>query len=361
MLFVLCLAAFFVQMGYLGWVMWHTPHAPQHGTPPSDAASSALPPCTVVVALHNERDVLPDVAEALHRQTHPDVHVVWVNDHSTDGTADWLNAHTADDSSAHVVHHTGPQGKKHALDTGIAAAPTELLAFTDADCTPPLTWLATLAQHHTATDTPTVLIGPSLPATPRTLLERVAAYETWTATIPMLAAAQAGRPYMAVGRNLSYPKAAYKQTEGHTAHAHLLSGDDDLFVQAAHRAGIPCQAVWTAAAEVPTTAPASWGTWLRQQQRHTSSGRVYDRSPAVHLSGYYAAAAVLWLPPLLIGTVGAGLLALRLIMLSTLVQRADALFAPRAPMLAFPLWDALHTFIRIGTATAGLLRPPTRW
>jgi hypothetical protein len=177
----------------------------------------------------------------------------------------------------------------------------------------------------------------------------------------MLAAAQHSTAYMAVGRNLSYAASVYERVEGHQAHAHLLSGDDDLFVQAARHAGVPCRAVWDARAHVPTKSPRSWRRWLRGQRRHTSTGRAYATGPALHLTAYYASALLVWGGPLMIGATGAGLLALRIIGVAHVMSRAEATLQQPAPLLLLPLWDAAHTVLRTGTAAVGLVAPPAKW
>ncbi|MGM0704468.1 MAG: glycosyltransferase [Bacteroidota bacterium] len=365
MIEVLCVGAFLLQVGYLTWLLVGTPAYPTTFTGKGDAKETAtgptVPPITVIVALRNEQDQLPALAQALRAQTHPSVHIVWINDHSTDGTARWLDTEAAPHPREQVVHHSGPPGKKHALDAGIQAAPTKLLAFTDADCTPPPHWLAVLAQCHMHTEQDTVLIGASLLTAPRGVLQRLAGYETWTANIAMLAAAQHGAAYMAVGRNLSYSTSVFERVGRHQAHAHLLSGDDDLFVQAARNVGVPCQPVWHTGAHVPTNPPNSWHRWLRGQRRHTSAGRAYATRPALHLTAYYGSALLVWGAPLLIGTTGAGLLALRLLGVLHLLERGQAALGVKAPMLLAPLWDAAHTVLRIGTAAVGLVAPPAKW
>jgi biofilm PGA synthesis N-glycosyltransferase PgaC len=41
-----------------------------------------------------------------------------------------------------------------------------------------------------------------------------------------------GIPYMGVGRNLAYRKDLFFRKKGFGAHNHIISGDDDLFVNA---------------------------------------------------------------------------------------------------------------------------------
>ncbi|MCB0779036.1 MAG: glycosyl transferase family 2, partial [Flavobacteriales bacterium] len=43
--------------------------------------------------------------------------------------------------------------------------------------------------------------------------------------------------YMGVGRNLGYTKAVFANAKGQLRHRHLMSGDDDLFVNEVARRG----------------------------------------------------------------------------------------------------------------------------
>ncbi|PSQ78396.1 MAG: hypothetical protein BRD37_03080 [Bacteroidetes bacterium QH_8_67_23] len=209
---------------------------------PALPAGEDLPPLSVVVAARDEEADLLALLEALARQTHPRFEVVLVDDASTDRTPqiarDWIDALPDDRGDEDGV--TGrlvrvedpkPPRKKHALTRGVAAARHPLLAFTDADCTPPPGWLEALARAHTAfahdgddagsdrTSAAPLLIGysPYRRAEDASLLNRFARWETFFAGALAAGACGLGRPYMAVGRNLSYPRALFERIGGFAA------------------------------------------------------------------------------------------------------------------------------------------------
>ncbi|MEM1118764.1 MAG: glycosyltransferase, partial [Bacteroidota bacterium] len=188
---------------------------PEAATPEAEPALFS-----VVVAAHDEADRLPALLGALEAQTHrlgdgtPAFEVVVVDDRSADGTADvaerWARAWTrrgGPDLRVVRVAEGAPEAaglppKKHAIERGIEAARHDRLALTDADCAPPPTWLEALARLG---DDNAVLVGTGPLAEAPGWLNRFARYETLQTAALSAAAIGLGRPWHAVGRNLSYP------------------------------------------------------------------------------------------------------------------------------------------------------------
>lgn len=342
--------------------------------PASDGSSSSgledagledaqpLPPVSVVVAVHNEAEALPDLLEALSRQTHSRMEVVVVDDASTDATAAILNAWAEAGDDRRVVRTDAPPRKKTALSRGIAAAQYELLAFTDADCTPPPRWVEHLARAHDATNEPSVLIGYSPFRRESGILGRWSRYETMLAGTYAAAAAGLERPYLAVGRNLSYPASVFEQIGGFSEEQNLLSGDDDLFVQSVVRQGAARPvALLHPETFVETRGPSSWTGWIRGKRRHVSAGRAYDRRVGLHMTLYHASHVALWAAPLLIGSLGVGLLALRLLAHGTLVASASETFDDPSLAPLFPAGEALYALYHLLLVPIGLSSPPSEW
>ena len=319
------------------------------------------PPISLVMALRDEADRLPDVLAALDAQTHPDAEIVLVDDASTDGTAAHLQAWSSDRSHVRLVRITDPQPprKKHALTKGIEAASHNLLAFTDADCTPPPAWLARLAEAHAATERETVLVGYS-PMTGRGLLGAWARYETFVAGVYAVAAIGLNQPYLAVGRNLSYPRSVFEEVGGFNNI--LLSGDDDLFVQDAHhRNAADVRAVLHPETVVPTAAPDTWAAWIHQKRRHVSAGRQYHWQPSTALTLINGAGLVLWGAPLAVGMTGIGLLAAGLLLRQVLLGPAADRLHETALLALYPLGEGAYALYHLLLVPFGLLRPPSHW
>lgn len=354
-------AALVVQIGY--WLLLDAGFRRARNADAS-ASEASLPPMSVVVAVRNEAANLPVLLAALTRQTHPDYEIILVDDASDDATPEivrtWQQTHP-NLRQLRVEHPEEPR-KKHALTQGIDAARHDLLAFTDADCAPPPGWLASLAQQHAAAPQKTLLVGYSPFRKAPGLLNSLARYETFVTGFLTAAAAGLGRPYMAVGRNISYPRSVFRRIGGFAHSLHSMSGDDDLLVQEVARrrvAGI--RHLFDARSFVPSTPPATWGTWFRQKRRHLSAGRFYDRGMKTHLALFHATSIVLWAAPFGFGWWGMGLLAAKLVVQGVLLRRAAAVFGERDLLPVQPFLELLYAAYNLVLAPLGLARMPRRW
>ncbi|MBO0768259.1 MAG: glycosyltransferase [Solirubrobacterales bacterium] len=90
------------------------------------AWSGPLPPVSVIVAAHNEQDVIGDRVANLRALDYPDTEIIVVSDGSTDATV-------ARAAGADRVLDLPRGGKVPAQDAAVAVAGGELLAFTDAN------------------------------------------------------------------------------------------------------------------------------------------------------------------------------------------------------------------------------------
>jgi cellulose synthase/poly-beta-1,6-N-acetylglucosamine synthase-like glycosyltransferase len=354
-------AAFTVQVAYWIVLRYGFEHA-QRGDAPEPEAS--LPPVSAVVAARDEADHLPVLLAALTRQTHPCYEVLVVDDASTDATPEIIQAWQQAHANVRLLRLDQPQPprKKHALAQGIEAARYDLLALTDADCAPPPGWLEVLARHHTAASEDTLLVGYSPFRKAPGLLNRLARYETFVTGFLTAAAVGLGRPYMAVGRNLSYGRDVFDRLGGFAHSSDSMSGDDDLLVQEVAR----CRAatvrhVFDPRAFVPSDPPAMWRQWLRQKLRHLSAGRFYDRGVQAHLALFHMTGVVLWAAPFAAGWIGAGLLVARLLVQGLALRRAAHVLGERDLLPTQPLLDLLYAAYNLLIAPLGLARMPKRW
>ena len=382
LLFPVLLAAFVANVLVWGWVAvgWRRM---ADASDVDGAERDALPvPFSVVIAARDEAARLPVLLRALRRQSHrlPDgraaFEVVLVDDRSTDGTGALVRrtaeAWTASGGPDLRVVRVEPDDdgsappKKRALAAGIAAARHARVALTDADTDPPTTWLATLARFAASdgVDDGALLVGFGPYVKQAGWINRFVRYETLQTAALAAAGVGWGRPWQAVGRNLSYPKTLVERVGGFPGAS--LSGDDDLFVQRVGRTA-PVRYVLDAGAFVPSEAPASWGAFWRQRRRHASAGAHYAPGVLAALALLHGSALVLWIgAPLVHWATGAptgyGFLALHL-----LVQRAalapafDALGADADLRLAQPFLDLVSTLYQLAAAILGLLPAPRRW
>ena len=369
--FVLCFA---LAVQLVGWalVSWGWKRAVA-AAPDADAAVPDTP-MSVVVAARNEAERLPRLFDALAAQTLPPAEVVIVDDASTDTTATVVQAYAAGSpfpirllpvsESERAASALPP--KKHALSRGIAAARSARVVLTDADTQPEPGWLAAFSRHAAATPD-AVLVGVGPLRAPRGLGGAFVRYETFVTATLMAAAAGLGRPYMAVGRSLSYPAALLGELGGFAHQADSLSGDDDLLVQEAHRQqAAPVRFVGDVGSAAWSNAPPTLRAWLRQKRRHASAGRHYARGPILALALLHGSAAVLWLgaPAWWLASgepAGLGLLAGRVLWQRAVLRDAEDALGARDLTLAQPLLDLLHTLYQTALAPVLGLFGGKRW
>jgi poly-beta-1,6-N-acetyl-D-glucosamine synthase len=274
---------------------------------PTDVPAGTHFGASVLIAARNEAENLERYLPLVLNQTYPfDFEVVVINDASSDATLYVLQQMEKQYPNLRIVHLPEKQsvGKKAAIEAGIRAAQYDILAFTDADCWPSTPhWLEKMCQPFTQNAATEIVLGyaPEIPAPAEnnflwTVAELGGSFYTAFSYAGMT---QAGMPYMGVGRNMAWRKPLFDRAGGFTAHQHLASGDDDLFINAS---ATPYNVVlcFDYEAFVYSKMKSNIGDWWRQKRRHVRAGALYKTQHRLVLgalalahSGHYAALLVL--------------------------------------------------------------------
>lgn len=237
-------------------------------------------PISVIISARNEARNLGQFLPAILTQDYPDYEVIVINDCSSDGSDIILMDLQEKYSRLKVVtlteHDRFKTGKKFAITMGIKAAAHEHMLFTDADCTPASDqWIRLMTRNFTGNTE--IIIGYSPYTRTGGLLNTFVRFETLKTAINYLSSALAGDAYMGVGRNLAYTKTLFFKSKGFASHMHLLSGDDDLFVnQNATANNVTIEIDQDAFTYSP--AKTTLSGWYRQKKRHTGVGKYYKGS-----------------------------------------------------------------------------------
>jgi hypothetical protein len=95
-----------------------------------------------------------------------------------------------------------------------------------------------------------------------------------TIAMQYLGMAIRGIPYMGVGRNLGYRRSLFFNSKGYGAHNHLISGDDDLFVNSNASRNNTCVEFrnGTHTRSVPSS---GLNEWITQKKRHLTTAPYY--------------------------------------------------------------------------------------
>ncbi len=125
------------------------------------STASDRPSVSVIVPCFNVANSVERLVAALLRQDDP-AELFFVDDGSTDGTADRLRTLTAEIPVAHVLVHDRNRGRAAARNTGIAAATYDVLLFLDADMEPEPGFVRAHAEEHTRPDVVGIVSTPVL-------------------------------------------------------------------------------------------------------------------------------------------------------------------------------------------------------
>jgi glycosyltransferase involved in cell wall biosynthesis len=261
-------------------------------------------PVSIIICAKNESANLKKNLPAILSQKYSDENnrsnfeVIVVNDASTDNTAQVLQEMELQyDNLWDVVIANDAErnlpGKKFALSKGLAYAKHNWLMLIDADCTPVSDgWLEQMVAP-LATGKEIVAGYGGYYATSG-LLNAFIRWETLHTFLQYSTYALAGKPYMAVGRNVACTKDVLQKAQQSDVWSALPSGDDDLLVSIAGNAENTC-IVSNKAAFTGSDATATWADWVKQKQRHLSTGKYYKGGIQLLLSLYAAAHSALWL------------------------------------------------------------------
>jgi glycosyltransferase involved in cell wall biosynthesis len=268
-----------------------------------DAKPASLP-VSVVICAKNEASNLekniPWVMAQIYsnEQGKPMYEVIVVNDASDDDTEQVLYALEQQYSNLwHVTINADTprdlKGKKFALSKGVSYATYPYLLLMDADCGP--------SSEHWISDMiaplgkgKEIVAGYSGYQYEGGLLNAFIRWETVHTFLSYASYALAGKPYMAVGRNLACTKEVFLRAQRSEVWNKLPSGDDDLLVQCC---GIESNTAVVASPGSFTfsRAKSTWGDWIRQKQRHVSTGKYYKEDIKALLGGYALSHGLSWL------------------------------------------------------------------
>ncbi len=251
---------------------------------------------SVIIAANNEIENLKHLLPLLLAQSYSTYEIIIVNDRSSDGTYDYLltlskqeptlKVLTVNELPAHL------NGKKYALTLGIKSAAYDQILLTDADCHPVSTnWISSFANQWN--DQTSFVLGFSYYDKKPGLLNYFIRFETLLTGIQYTSAAILGKPYMGVGRNLSYSKNLFLAKKGFHGFQDLMGGDDDLFVNK-YANGANTKVVLTQESVVSSKPKLTFSNFMVQKIRHLSVGKYYSSKSKITLGLFAFSWLAIW-------------------------------------------------------------------
>ena len=262
-------------------------------------------PISVVICARDEAENLANNLPGVLVQEYKSSHeVVLVNDNSTDEGRYVIEEFQKSFKNINHIQLTQEAkmitGKKFPLSMGIRSAKYEILLLTDADCMPASEfWMQKMQDEYD--DKTEIVLGYGAYHKKPGLLNKLIRFETFHTAIQYLSYALAGKPYMGVGRNLSYKKEVFLRNKGFSSINHIPSGDDDLFINQVATAENTAIVIDPLAHTI-SEPKKSWGDWMTQKYRHYTTGRYYKGSHKF-LLGLYSLSLFLVYPLLAVSII----------------------------------------------------------
>lgn len=270
---------------------------------PEPKKASQQYPVSVIICAKNEAENLvnnlPGILVQDYRTT---TEVMVVNDNSTDESKFILEEFQRGFKNLTVIplkqEAKGIPGKKFPLSVGIKSSKHEIVLLTDADCIPASEhWIDKMQDgYRPGID---IVLGYGAYKKYPGFLNKLIRFETFHTALQYFSYALAGKPYMGVGRNLSYRKNSFLANKGFSTINHIPSGDDDLFI---NMIATPTNTAIVIDKEAHTLSEPhkTFNGWMQQKNRHYTTAKFYKPQHKLLLSLYATMQTLIY--PLTIAT-----------------------------------------------------------
>jgi len=243
-------------------------------------------PVSVIICARNEAENLKIFLPSILEQDYPDFEVIVVNDCSEDNSyvvlGEYLQKYPNLKISTVNKDPKFTHNKRFAQFIGIKAAKNEILLFTDADCQAvSKNWISCMSAHFD--DQTSFVLGYGGYNKEKGFLNKYIRYDSMTIAMQYIGMAIRRLPYMGVGRNLAYRRSLFFTNKGFGAHNHLISGDDDLFVNS-NATGENTAVEYSHGSFTRSLPVNTLKEWAVQKKRHLTTAPYYKLRDKILLS-----------------------------------------------------------------------------
>ncbi len=326
-------------------------------------------PLSVIICARNESARLLKYLPSVLEQDYPKYEVIVVNDCSWDETDRVLIELSKKYPHLKIVtikeQEKYKHGKKFALTLGIKAAANEIVVLTDADCEPvSVNWLRHMSENFGRGNE--IVLGYGGYMKSHGFLNMLIRFDTLFVAMQYLSSAIMDNPYMGVGRNLAYRKTVFFRSKGFAKHNHIMSGDDDLFV---NENATPTNTSIELDPESFTYSEPkkTFTAWFSQKKRHMSTGKHYKKKHKWFL-GLHSTTAFLFyttlIALLILGfdwRILVSLYAAMLISRFPIIYFVSRKLKENDLVWAYPVLDPVHILLQPILYTSQMLTKQTTW
>jgi len=328
-------------------------------------------PVSLVICAKNEAFSLRNNLPLFLNQSYPNFELILVNDSSSDDTLDVMEEFQEKDTRIKIVNVQINErfwgNKKYALTLGIKKAIHSHLIFTDADCKPETNnWLSLMASQFSATKELVLGYG-AYDTIKHSFLNKMIRYETLLTATQYFSYAYWGSAYMGVGRNLAYTSQLFYDHNGFVPHMHILSGDDDLFVNASATSK-NVALVLEKEGFTKSEPKKTWNDWYIQKRRHVSTAKHYKPKHKFLLGLYFASQVLFWIlgAVVLIADVSfiywvMGFVLFKLILQYVVIGKATKTLNEKGLLWLMPVQEIVLLAAQFGIFVHNAISKPVHW
>ncbi len=212
----------------LATVLWLSARVPERER--SDEQVSAI------VVVRNEEQNILRLLESFRRQTHQNLEVILVDDHSIDKTVEYAESLGLENLRILRLEEAerGAAPKKAGIEKAMKEAPGSIIFTTDGDCVLPpdlIAYYAALFRNPQVQ----MISGPVTFTRRKTLWNQLQTVEFASLVGSAAVAIFLKKPIMCSAANLAYRKAVFLETGGYGDNSGTASGDDEFLMNKIHQ------------------------------------------------------------------------------------------------------------------------------
>lgn len=330
--------------------------------------TTELFPVSIIVCAKNEAENLRNNIPLWLEQDYPKFELILIDDASSDDTREVIESFAKKNDKVHTViienNETFWSNKKYSMTLGIKRAYNKRMVFTDADCKPASNqWLKLMAAP--LDKEKQLVLGYGAYEKKPGLLNALIRFETMITALQYFSYAEAGMPYMGVGRNLAYTSQLFYDNRGFMSHMNIPSGDDDLFV---NESATPENTAicYDEAAFTYSVPKQSFKDWFQQKRRHITTAKYYKPKHRLLLGLYFAGNLLFWCIALLSfifldWKIPLAIIIFRFILQYIFVGKATHLLKEKSLLPYLPILELFLVFLQLTIFISNKLAKPKRW